>query len=299
MSSGGAAGVGGTVDTSAEEAAIEAAFSGYADSYCPAIEPCCAEDGNPYDQSGCEQYIQGEMSKLQDEAKAQVAAGHHLSQAGLKQCLEDRLAAAKACDRSTPESCRHVWVGNSALGELCSDDDDCAQVSGVTVKCRYDDGADRCIGFMNVHAGDACTWTSELPWPEKGNAFSGVATKDFIERYCVVAEGNTCRGSQCTPISGQPGDQCQMFSCVSGYYCGEMAQCAPRPTEGGACRGFLEDACATGLFCNATLGGHGTCEPKRSDGQSCSYAKECSSGLCYMQQCGQEPPGTFAYQCGG
>ncbi|MGE0328821.1 MAG: hypothetical protein AB7S68_41280, partial [Polyangiaceae bacterium] len=225
------AGAGGAIDTSAEDAAIEAAFSGYADEYCPALEPCCLKDWNLYTRSGCGSYIYREMLWLQGQAEQQLAAGHHLSEASLKRCLEDRLAAARACDAArSPESCEHVWVGDKALGEPCADNDECAEVSGATVKCTNEDGADRCVAFTNVSAGEKCTHTSERPWPDTGSWFSGVIIKDYTERYCSVAAGNTCWGGDCVPISGQLGDSCQMFSCVSGLHCDKTAKCAPRPT---------------------------------------------------------------------
>ncbi|MCA9633218.1 MAG: hypothetical protein KC766_36450 [Myxococcales bacterium] len=296
----GGAGAGGAPDTGAEDAAIDAAFAGYAEAYCPSVQPCCVEDAHPYDRAGCEAYVEGVVQQLKEQANSQVAAGHHLSKEHLGRCVQDQLAAAKACEAAAPESCRHIWYGDQPLGGECADVSECDLASGLGVRCIHDhEGTKRCFGHENVQAGEPCNWTSERPWPEKGNAFSGLATKDYIERYCVVSEGNTCWGDECVPIAGQPGDECQMFSCVSGNYCAETAECAPRPAQGEACPGFLEDGCASGLFCSADTGGNGMCEAKRADGASCEFAKQCASGLCFMQQCGLKAPSTTTAQCGG
>jgi hypothetical protein len=87
---------------------------------------------------------------------------------------------------------------------------------------------------------------------------------------------NACQASTCVhvPGAGEPCTQDPISYCRTGHTCVNFV-CTPHGTEGAPCGG-VNPSCAAGLVCS---GAPGTCQRRRTDGQTCDKQADCLPDL--------------------
>ena len=175
------------------------------------------------------------------------------------------------CCNSACGPCGSCSTGNcSALGSGSAGSPSCAPyVCGGAVTCPAS-----CTGDAQCVTGDYCNGTTCVA--KKSNGQSCSAASQCSTGNCV---GGVCCNSAC----GACGN-CSTGSCVargvgaagspscSPYVCGSGVTCATTCT--------LDSHCASGFFCDGS-----SCAPKKTPGQACSAATQCSTGYCANGVC--------------
>jgi hypothetical protein len=175
------------------------------DAFCAARSSCCgaAVDGPPCDAS-----VYDDFSAYADSNRHKYI---HFDPERASACL-DALAALR-CDDGAAwapalELCKHVYVGELAPGEWCTNPRVCSVEGGVNTVCSFQNG---CILVKEARLNESCGgWQKCVP-------------------------DATCSGGKCVALP-DPGEPCLDDQCATGAYCAEGTCSVAKPPDA-ACAG--------------------------------------------------------------
>jgi hypothetical protein len=279
-----------TLGCSSGSGGSTSSLDGFAQAYCSALKPCCAQAGLTMDTSLCAALVEAfSQGSTYDPTTGQACLA----------AVQQESSAPTFCsmvDTGIP-ACSQVFSSASGTvqgGQPCMQDSDCAKAPGGGAFCfgqftAADGGSaetQTCVQTMTGKAGDGpCvgtvqgqgtlySWSAPTPLPAQG----------FL---CANADGLTCDGTtqKCVALSGA-GEVCSLDAeCLPGDYCAfntTAGQCAARLADGASCAS-AEDGCLTTSYCD---GGTTTCKPQLATGSACATDQQCASGQCVNQVCG-------------
>lgn len=269
----------------------------YADLICAKLAPCCAAKG--FDGSGtqCRALVAGSASSDKVDASAYDPAKGQKCLAEMKVALEgqDVCAQGTKIDDTGAPSCENVLPvkgGGKAAGEPCSEDDECAAISGAEVECykttQFTNGGSQqisyCRSFKPGKEGDGpCFWTID------GNSrSSSLSSDEQISQgvSCDLADGLYCAGgsssgapSKCKRIL-EDGVACSFSDrCKDTSFC-SGGECMPRLAVGVSCA-ESSLACTESAYCDSKAK---VCAEKKAEGKACEFNEECE-GICNNGLC--------------
>jgi hypothetical protein len=281
-----------------------ATASGFGQSFCNLIEPCCAAAGLGTTGILCNAFVQSAASKGTYDATNGQA------------CIDGVKAESSSGTFCTllgndVTACQHVFSKTGAgvqPGGTCSQDSDCAVAAGGTATCfettSFGDAGTSttktCVQLSAGKAGDGpCigivdpqftlySWNGQGPPP--GQAFT-----------CAIADGVTCSDTthQCVALA-DPGQACSSSTdCVTTAYCplgsGTGSTCIARLADGASCAA-QSSGCQTTSYCDSTSQ---TCTPFLAPGAACTVDQQCQHG-CVNQACAKGTSNFgLALLCGG
>ena len=279
--------------------------SGFGQSYCGMIEPCCAAAGLGTTGVLCNAFAQSAASKgSYDPANGQA-------------CLDGMKAEQGSSTFCTTlgndvPACAHVFSaagGSVAPGGACSQDGDCATGSGGKATCfetsTFGDGGTTttktCVQLTAGKAGDGpCIGTIEPSFTVY--SWNGQGPPPAQAFTCALADGVTCSDStQTCAALANVGDPCSgSTDCVSTAYCAfgsgtSGSTCAARLADGASCAS-ASSGCQTTSYCDSSSQ---TCKPYLAPGAACTADAQCQYG-CVNQACANGTSNFgLALLCGG
>jgi len=243
-----------------------------ASTYCDSIAACCRQAGD--DASLCrstlEPYLTAGFTVLMQDSRMTF------DEAGADGCLSAYRAALSACtdqdlERQINVACKDIFRGNVPMGGSCASDNHCLRPatgyavcwSGVCSQTAENPNGPW-LETTHLTAGQACNGTCS------GSSCNGTA-------WCWTEDGLYCESGFCAavPTIGQP---------CAGNYCEDSGHC-----QSGMC--VADEAagpCTSDYDCLATSYCTGTpqaCTPRKPNGDSCSYERECLGGQCELGRC--------------
>jgi hypothetical protein len=262
----------------------EALASTLAKGLCLGLATCCQSIGQAVDVASCEAQIQ-----TQFEFPATSATIKYDPTLG-GQCAADLRSSMASCySLDDMPACEAMFAGTVAPGGACSSSRECAQpasgyasctpsAAGATSVCSANSSnqhgalGQTCSGTC-TSGGDGSVGCSGVTIPSGGDGppagSASCYTNDGL--YCVSATWT------CQPLVALGGHCTEYSACVDDAQCDTAAaQCVPKAAIGEPCS-FSTD-CSPGAYCGANR----SCQPKKSDGQTCSSGSaydECS-GYC-------------------
>jgi hypothetical protein len=268
-----------------------------AQSFCGALQSCCAAAKYTYDPASCLTQIEWQYQMMFDATKRANVVFDAKAAAACQKALNDREAQCNGDSGPPPgpdqgfvdaltRACFGVVKGTLAPGAVCDDASQCELDDPTQSAGCVRDGDPTSPTFeqtycarFDAHArpGDAC----DLGGPRPDHV-----ELSFCEQtlgYCVPMSADGQTGT-CQPYQsiGQPCGQLPSMSyqpqCGSDSYCdhsqGPNGVCQPFLPLGAPCKpGFT--ACVRGAYCDGT-----TCVEAREDGQPCASPEQCKSGSC-------------------
>jgi len=240
---------------------------------CDGAQGCCTTNGFGYDDNACVTLTQNQLSALFADPSVTSAA---YDGAAAGRCLAAIRDAVQSCNGKTDAvdaACAGVFHGTKAPGESCASAIECAPpADGLgSMHCiswsSSDGGSGTSGSACQLHLppaeGSPCAGFADPPPPKvydcsheqgfycgsdaKCHALGGVGAACSSSSACV--DGATCDGSQC--VAGAPaGSACSYaHGCDASSWCDfSTSKCVAKITNGGACAGATENACASG-FC--------------------------------------------------
>jgi hypothetical protein len=201
---------------------------------CGELAPCCPKVGVVFNNARC-QLIMGGL------AKVLIAEGQGMGRVYDAQAAGDCVAAHRATGAAcvtgpatsvAGQSCNNIYIGTTAPGKPCENNNDCARNVGGRVSCdgwivvgestKY-----VCVVHKQGKVGDPCAISSK-PAPEKYD--------------CRKQDGLWCNGQECDRLP-MIGERCSNEGCVQGL----------------ACVNSLCAACTRNEDCGSDLCTNGTC----------------------------------------
>ncbi len=192
--------------------------------------------------------------------------------------------ASGSCKKNNGQPCS---VGSECASASCQDSVCCAD--GCTTPCRSCANASgTCTTLVTSGPDNNCTGTNTCDGAgacklANGQACSSAgqcASNNCVDGYCcntacaggcdvcASALGASLNGSCTTIAKGLPG------TCTGGYLCSGGSPACPT-----SCASDTD--CASSYYCD----GGSTCQPKKTNGETCAATKECTSGFCVDGVC--------------
>ena len=256
----------------------------------------------------CESATKCRTSCLEDND----CAGSHFC--GGDQCQPKR-ANGDACaanEQCTSTYCTNGYCCQGPAGNCCQQHFHCNDGNECTTdtcspsnKCTHTTNTSLC----EAASCDGLEFTDET-YCSNGSCTDGGATADCSGTNGCFAYSCTLTG--CSVANVQSGVQCAAQTCT-GHQLTQAKTCngGGACTEGGnaaACAGgfvcangtscktscALQTDCRTGFYCEATV-----CQPKRTDGDTCSNNAQCANDYCNSGYCCVDGSGVGTTQCCG
>jgi len=277
-------GGGGAVAVDPADAETPGAFTtSLAELVCANLTTCCAETPNPVDVDRCRLQFRTVFSSQSsrsaqawDPAVAQLCL-EEASAAAMGACLfaeglEALTAATPACTATF-----NLGRGDAAAGEICTEDEDCAEADGNDVYCD-----DVCVHEpfsvrVRAGAGDACASTCTEDDGATSCSGNGASASSG---ECYTNDGLRCGETEtCEPLGGADAPCGRSADCATGLYCGSAATCTPQVDVGAPCADLFgapdAGACSSHRCDAVSL----TCVPPGVEGEPCEGSAECATGL--------------------
>ncbi len=279
--------------TSAGGTGATSDVNGFADQYCAALEPCCADAGLSTTGTSCHALITLLAGATQYDAAKGAACIQTIQQASGQPgfCTTfGGASASAACNGvfSGLEGGASASTGSTQPGQACTFSTDCAPAPGGGAECISTGGATSiCVQTTDGKAGDSpCVATVSGSTTSFTFSTGTVPSPAYV---CNVADGVSCSQTTnaCAPLA-QVGQSCSSdLDCAQTAYCSFGAatsgpQCAPRLADGASCAASLSGCMATSACDVTTM----TCKPLSPDGSPCADASTCQSSVCENGTCG-------------
>lgn len=125
----------------------------------------------------------------------------------------------------------------------------------------------------------------------EAGAAGSCAPPPSLDSYALVV-GTVAIGADCSPVGGDlspiaacsPGARCLLAASRTGTLIG---QCVRESPSGDSC---IAETCEPGNFCadlgDPSAGSVGVCTMRKLDGEPCTVARECLTGVCASEMCG-------------
>lgn len=267
----------------------ESLASAMARAFCEGLANCCQGAGQLVNLAACESFEQDSFrSNFQDLNGPSVQYDPLLG----GQCVAEIRSAIAGCyslHEGYPASCYAMFVGTIPPGGVCSSSRDCAPPSIGYPLCGTPGTSPSVCGTepssIPAALGQSCAATCEFESngrsPCMGSAAApGAGLPPAGAGSCFVSDGLYCQADTWTcqqvgqvAVGGPCYDQ---WGCVDAARCDYSAlQCVPTAALGAACSNSSD--CIASAYCD----GNGSCQPKKSDGQNCSMADDCT-GYCLV-----------------
>jgi hypothetical protein len=289
--------------------------SAFAGTFCPLIEPCCADAGLSTAGTSCPALVTVLAGEGTYSPSAAAICVNALEQSGATLCSDLTYGGGpfgSSCSGVFGLGSTGTTTGTVQPGQTCSVSSDCAPATGTggSAECfswSVDGGLTHtCVQTMTTGMAGATPCVGTITYTGTGSSESEFGstetTGQFTQAYvCDTNGGVFCSSSTraCAPL-GTVGSACSSDSdCVSTAYCGfgtgATAQCTQRIADGSSCAGqSVSDPCLTTSMCNPSTM---LCTPLSPNGAACTSGTTCQSHFCSSGTCGTGSTGLALY-CG-
>lgn len=288
---GGGAGTGGTATASCDNPTLvttrgpapqpvdEATFTAqWPALVCAAMKPGCDSSSTAYDEAKCLAYAPTALDTTLRYDALEAA-----------NCLEtlrlSTYASAGTLDyRGLPAPCYYVYRGETAPGEACDRDEECAPDPRGPVWCDFDTAV--CTVLVRGKLGDPCHVGCELD-TDSGSCYPlNEPEEPGVEVTCHNEDGLRCVfGGTCQPSipTGCPCTLGDSAYCNAASDCTEGAGqvCKARGAAGTPC--VLHSECVPSTYC--ARAGSGVCTARKNQGEACEDHDECMGSSCQGGAC--------------
>jgi len=222
---------------------------------CDGLASCCGSTKLTFDRAGCESQAQLTLSSRKPSSSSKAV----LDTAAVTECASQARQAIGQCNGVPKDgACGRIYVGTLATNASCTEDEECAPVSGAEVYC-----SGVCYAKRRGAPGDICQADCQ-------DASCSPPSVDHTS--CYAEDGLVCVNGKCAnaPTAGQP---CPNGQCAKGAKCsaGNLT-CVAEAAIGQAC---TDAPCVAGSYCDNAV-----CAAQLAGGAVCTRNAACLSGLC-------------------